>query len=163
MGKEDKNYKGLSGRPLSQIGFLLAQIGAHAAAKFSERIRPLGISPGHAGIVRILARTSGMSQRELCSKLSILPSRLVVLLDEMEEKGIVERRDDPKDRRSYSLYLTAKGQTLMTSLSEVAKAHGDALSAGLTAEECQRLGEILAKVASHQGLTPGVHPGYRTP
>jgi DNA-binding MarR family transcriptional regulator len=96
---------------------------------------PLGLSPSHAGILRLLARTEGLSQRDLCSKLSILPSRLVVLIDELEGKGLVQRADDPSDRRSYSLRLTAKGLKTVSSLGELARAHSDEMCKGLSAEE----------------------------
>ncbi len=143
-----------------QVAFLLSQVGALAASKFAERIHPLGLSPSHAGILRLLARSEGLSQRELCEKLSVLPSRLVVLIDQLEGKGLVQRADDPTDRRSYSLRLTAKGQKAMASLSELAREHSDSICAGLDSDEIEHLAKLLSKIATTQGLTPGVHPGY---
>ena len=144
-----------------QIGFLLSQVGAASASKFAELIRPLGLSPSHAGILWLLARSGGLSQRQLCSRLSILPSRLVVLIDELEERGLVQRADDPTDRRSYAIRLTAKGLKTMSALGEAARRHSDEMSKGLTGDERKCLAELLAKVADNQGLTPGVHPGYK--
>jgi DNA-binding MarR family transcriptional regulator len=144
-----------------QIGFLLSQVGSLAASKFAELVKPLGLSPSHAGILRLLARTEGLSQRDLCLKLSILPSRLVVLIDELEDKGLVQRADDPSDRRSYSLRLTSKGLGTMSSLGELARSHSDEMCKGLSLDERKLLGELLSKVAESQGLVPGVHPGYK--
>jgi DNA-binding MarR family transcriptional regulator len=161
MRKKTAEDRGSHLRGSGQIGFLLAQIGVHASSQFAEKIKPLGISPPHAGLLRLLAQSAGLSQKALCTKLSILPSRLVVLLDELEEKGLVERRDDPSDRRSYALYLTDKGQRTMEALGEIARAHGSDMSKGLSQAERKTLIELLEKVVEAQGLTPGVHPGYK--
>src|SRR5438874_2339152 len=91
------------------VAFLLAQVGSHAAAKFGERLAALDLSPPHAGILRALHAGAALSQQALGAMLGILPSRLVILVDELEERGIVERRDSPKDRRAYTLHLTRKG------------------------------------------------------
>src|SRR5262245_16169515 len=77
--------------------FLLAQIGAHAAQRYAERIQPLGLSPPESGMLRILASDQGMTQQALASTLGILPSRLVALVDGLEQRGLIERRDRPDD------------------------------------------------------------------
>jgi DNA-binding MarR family transcriptional regulator len=112
--------------------------------------------------MRLLALSPGLSQRELCSRLSILPSRLVVLVDELENKNIVERQDDPNDRRSYALHLTGKGRKMMVSLREISQAHGEAMTEGLSSDEQTILVELLSKIAEFQGLSPGIHPGYKS-
>src|SRR5436853_1082146 len=72
--------------------FLLAQLGAHAADCFAERIEGLGVAPRHAGILRIIATTPACNQRLLAKRLGVLPSRMVILLDELTEKGLLERK-----------------------------------------------------------------------
>src|ERR1700731_3569908 len=79
--------------------FLLAQLGAHAADRFGERIKKLRLAPRHAGILRIIVRTPLCNQRTLAKKLRVLPSRMVILIDELAEKGLVERKRSVKDRR----------------------------------------------------------------
>src|ERR1700751_4490932 len=86
--------------------FLLSQLGAHAAARFAERLRALELLPADAGILRLLRMSSGISQQELSGRLKIHPSRLVAVLDNLERRGLVERRPNPEDRRLYSLHLT---------------------------------------------------------
>lgn len=145
----------------SQVAFLLAQIGAHAASKYAQRIEKLNLSPSHTGIMRLLGRSEGVSQRELGTMLGMLPSRLVVLIDELQERGIVERRDDPSDRRSYALHLTERGRALLETVGKLAREHNEAMCAGLAAEERKVLAELLGRVAEKQGLRAGVHPGYK--
>ena len=146
-----------NGRP----AFLLAQVGAHAASKFAERIGALGLTPPDAGILRLLRLTAGLSQQELAAKLGIHPSRLVALLDELERKGLVERKSNPDDRRRYSLHLTEKGAKTLEEIGHVAQQHQEALCAALSLEERDKLAELLRKIADQQGLSPMVHPGYR--
>ncbi|HEX2341845.1 MAG TPA: MarR family transcriptional regulator [Vicinamibacterales bacterium] len=140
--------------------FLLTQVGAHAAAKFAERLAAIDLSPPHAGILRFVNMSGGISQQALAGNLRILPSRLVVLIDQLEERGLVERRADPADRRSYALHLTDKGREAMKAIGRVARDHQDALLASLSAEERDRLASLLRRVADQQGLRPGVHPGF---
>ncbi len=141
--------------------FLLAQIGAHAASKFGERLAALGLTPPDAGILRLLAATQGISQQDLSVKLGIHPSRLVAILDELESRGLLERRANAEDRRQYALHLTAKGRETFTQIGQIARQHQDSLCASLTGGEREKLAELLEKIAEQQGLTPGVHPGYR--
>ena len=141
--------------------FLLAQIGAHAAARFAERLAPLGLTPADAGILRILASEPGMTQRALAERLGIFPSRLVLLLDDLAGRGLVERHATPKDRRSHALRLTEAGSAQLEAVVPVARQHQEDLCAALDETERARLRELLEKIAAQQKLTPGVHPGYR--
>jgi DNA-binding MarR family transcriptional regulator len=140
--------------------FLLAQVGAHAAAKFAERLAPLGLVPAHAGTLRLIQASSGMSQQALSSMLGLPPSRLVVLIDELEERGLVERRSSSEDRRVYALHLTRKGNEILEAVGKVAREHDDAICTALTPDERETLGGLLRRIADQQGLTPGVHPGF---
>jgi DNA-binding MarR family transcriptional regulator len=102
-----------------------------------------------------------MTQRALADLLGIFPSRLVLLLDELEERGLVERHASRADRRSHALRLTPKGKTQLAVIGRVAQRHQEDLCAGLTSAEQARLRELLEKIAAEQELRPGVHPGYR--
>jgi DNA-binding MarR family transcriptional regulator len=141
--------------------FLVAQVGAQAAARFAERLAALDLAPPHAGILRLLAAQPGISQQGLAERLEVFPSRLVALVDELAERGLVERRDDPSDRRAYSLHLTPRGHHQLQGIGRVARQHQDALLAALAAPEREQLASLLRRIADEQGLTPLVHPGYR--
>jgi DNA-binding MarR family transcriptional regulator len=142
------------------LAFLLAQVGAHAAIRFGERISRLNLTPPDAGILRMLGASDGLSQQELSARLGIHPSRLVAILDALEERRLVERRPNTDDRRQHALHLTQKGQGTLTEIGRVGREHLESLCAGLTGVEREQLGELLQKIATEQGLSPGVHPGY---
>jgi DNA-binding MarR family transcriptional regulator len=142
------------------VAFLLAQVGAHAAMRFGERMESLGLSPPHAGILNMLRRSGGASQQELAAALGMHPSRMVMFLDELEARALVERRGNPEDRRVYAVFLTSAGEKALAEIARINTEHQDALCAGLDAAEREQLGELLSRIAKEQGLRPGVHPGF---
>jgi DNA-binding MarR family transcriptional regulator len=144
-------------------GFLLAQVGAHAAARFAERLEPLGLTPGHAGLLRLIASSAGASQQQVALALGAFPSRMVGLVDELQRRKLVERHENPQDRRSYALVLTADGRRALDAIGRVAREHQDALLAALSASERETLSQLLLRVADDQGLTRGIHPGFARP
>lgn len=141
--------------------FLLAQLGAHGAQRFAERIRPLGISPPHAGILRMIASMPECSQQSLATRMGVVPSRIVVLIDELAEKGLVERRRSEKDRRNYELAMTPAGHKLLERLFAVAAEHEAELCAALSPAERSKLASLCRKMVSQQKLIPDVHPGFQ--
>jgi DNA-binding MarR family transcriptional regulator len=145
-----------------QVAFLLAQVGGLAALRFAERLAPLGLSPPHAGLLRAVAAAPGRSQQALATELGVLPSTLVALVDELEGDGLLERGRNPTDRRNYALQLTPAGHQRLQDIGRAAQAHGGDILAPLAQEDRVVLARLLAQLAEHHGLTPGVHPGYRT-
>ncbi|MGI5239163.1 MarR family winged helix-turn-helix transcriptional regulator [Dactylosporangium sp. CA-139066] len=141
--------------------FLLAQVGAHASERFANRVQQIGLSPAEVGLLRMISRQPGRSQQAVAVELGVVPSRVVVLIDSLGHKGLVERRPGTTDRRHHELYLTVDGERTMIDMRSIATAHDDDLLAALDPEERVQLKELLQRVADQQGLTPGVHPGYR--
>jgi DNA-binding MarR family transcriptional regulator len=85
---------------------------------------------------------------------------LVALVDDLEARGLVERREHETDRRAYALHLTNKGKAAMEIISRIAREHRQDLLAALSEEEQGALSALLQRVAEQQGLLKGVHPGY---
>jgi len=141
--------------------FLLAQLGSYAAARFAERVAELDLVPAQTGLLRAVAASPGQSQQALAQLLGTPPSRLVALVDALEERGILDRRRNPTDRRLHALHLTEAGHQLLRRIGEVARAHNDALCRALDPTERDQLRALLTRIADDHNLTPGVHPGYR--
>ena len=117
--------------------FLLAQIGAHAADRFGERVKVLDMSRPHAGILRLIAATPSCNQQELAKRLGVLPSRLVILIDELTEKGWVQRRRGKRDRRHSELVLTKAGGQMLEKVSQLAEKHEADLCAALSGKSAR--------------------------
>ena len=87
-------------------------------------------------------------------------SRLVAIIDEMAELGLVVREGSPEDRRTNALRITDKAGKVLAEIGQIARRHSDVLLASLTDAERATLAQSLQKVADQQGLSPNVHPGY---
>ncbi len=144
-----------------QGGFLLASVGFATMASFRAALEPYGVQPRQFATMRALGEREGQSQRALSEALHIPPSRLVALLDDLEEQGLVERRPDPADRRVRCLYLTETGDDLLEKLYDAAGRHERRAFAGLTAAERRQLDSLLSRVADNLALEPDEHPGMR--
>lgn len=145
----------------ARIGFLLTQLGTFAADSFAAKTRELGITPAEAGVLRILARQSGMNQRELAEKLGTGQSRVVALIDKLETSGYATRSRSTSDRRNQQLDLTDSGRTLMAQLRSAAEAQEDEVTSGLDADDRAQLYELLLRLGTARGLDPDVHSGHR--
>ena len=150
--------RGLSRR----AGFLLVQLGTHRHRRFAERLAPLDLHPRHFGMLSHLAANEGQSQQALSRALGIHRSAVVALVDDLEHRGLAERRRDPVDRRAYTLYVTPQGRELLAELQRVAAADEAELLTALNASERSQLISLLQRVAESQGLTAGVHPNLET-
>ena len=139
---------------------LLAQLGAHATSRLTIRLAMLELVPAHAGILKILIGKPGMSQCTLAKALGTLPSRMVGYVDELERKGLLERRPHESDRRNNALHLTKAGQAAYRLTCRLAYEHQEALLTGLSEQQRVQLAELLQLIAYRQGLISGVNPMF---
>jgi DNA-binding MarR family transcriptional regulator len=141
-----------------EAALLLSRIGEHATVRFSGWLAMLELAPVHASMIQALAAQPGMSQGALARALGVLPSRMVTYTDQLETKGLVERRRHRTDRRNYALHLTKAGQAAHRSTSQLVQRHQQALLAALTRPQQTQLAELLQLVAREQGLIPSQMP-----
>ncbi len=143
--------------------FLLSQLGYHSSRLWQARLAPIGLDPRHVMLLRHVAIEEGRSQQALGEALRIPPSRMVALVDALEQRGLLRRRPDPGDRRVRALHLTADGRRLLGKVMEISLEHERQLSKGLRPAEREQLITLLSRVAAEQGLSEGVHPGVADP
>lgn len=151
----------MNARRPRRIAFLLAQLGADASAAFEEALTPLGITASEAGLLRMIGRNPGISQKAASEQLGVGPSRVVAVLDRLERGGHVERRRSATDRRSHEVHLTPDGQRLLTALRPIAEAHERAFTQGLDQDELDRLAASLSAIAASRGLSHDIHRDTR--
>ena len=144
--------------PQGELAFLIAQVGSHAQSSFGKQVDTLGLRLVHVGVLKMIFAKAGMTQRELGDALGIYPGNLVRLIDELQEKGLLRRVHNEADRRTYTLELTAAGNRMTLDLIALTKSHQERVCRSLSATERKQLTRLLRKIASEQGLRPGVHP-----
>jgi DNA-binding MarR family transcriptional regulator len=146
-------------RAPSTLAFLLSQVGIYAARQFSERIAEVGLHPPLFRVLNLIDAGEGRSQQAIGEAIEVPPSRMVALVDELEQRGLVERRPHPTDRRVRALYLTAKGRKTLVRGREIAAAHEQELTKGMAAADRKRLTQLLQKIVDEQTIGRGIHPG----
>ena len=119
------------------------------------------MTPAHVGVLRTLAFRPGLSQQALGLEIGALPSRVVKLLDELEQRGLVERRRSTSDRRNHELHLAPAAAAQLAEVRKVVSEHDRALVSALSADEAATLVALLRKLAEAQGLGERRHPGYQ--
>jgi DNA-binding MarR family transcriptional regulator len=149
-----------TGHPLAgRASFLLSQLGAYSAHEFAKRLAPLGMRPGHFGLLMHLSRGEGQSQQRLADAMGIHRNVMVGLVDELEDRGLIERRRHPADRRAHAIHLTGAAHDLLGRAQRVADEHEAELLAGIGEDDRTYLIALLQHLAEHTGLPSGVHPG----
>src|SRR5215212_11193675 len=146
-------------RPPRSVGFLISQLGFFSSKRFMEALGPVGIDPREFLLMRFVAASEGRSQQALAERVGIPPSRMVAVVDHLEEAGLVERRPDPADRRVRGLYLTRKGRGALERASKIAIDYETRLCAGINRSEREQLIDLLQKLQESQTTLRGVHPG----
>ena len=148
-------------RPPSGAALLLSRLGAHVSARFAQRLSELDLTPAQVGVLRVVGQSPGLSQQAVAERLAASPSRVVKLVDELEERGLVERRRSATDRRQQELHLAEGAGERVAAVRAVVRDHDAEVTGALDAQELETLVGLLRKVAEAQGLGDDGHPGYR--
>jgi DNA-binding MarR family transcriptional regulator len=146
-------------RAPSTLAFLLSQVGIYASRRFAERMAAVDLQPALFRILNVVDAAEGRSQHSIGEAIEIPPSRMVALVDELEQRGLVERRPDPADRRVRALYLTGDGRRLLGRGRRVAREHEEELTRGMSAADRKRLTALLQEIVEVRGIGRGIHPG----
>jgi DNA-binding MarR family transcriptional regulator len=145
-------------RAPASIAFLLSQVGIHASQRFAERIAAIGLQPPMFRVLNVVDAAEGQSQQAIGEAIGAPASRMVALIDELEQRGLVERRPHPSDRRIRALYLTAEGRKLLARGRKIAGEHERDLTRGMSETDRKRLIAMLQAIVEAQEIGSGVHP-----
>jgi DNA-binding MarR family transcriptional regulator len=131
----------------AQTGFLLRKVSTASFTAFAAMVREHRLHPMHFGMLMILEAEEPISQHELGLRAGVDPSTMVMRMDALVDRGLVERVRSTEDRRSYEIRLSAEGRKVLRELRSKAKAHGDRFFAPLTENERKQLHRLLTKLA----------------
>ena len=148
-----------TGQPYRPVGFVISTTGYAISRRFRESLKSVGLAPQELGLLQAVASAEGRTQQAIADAQGIAPSRMVVMIDALEQRGLVKRRRNPDDRRAHALYLTAKGRKLLARAFPITVEHEQHLTGALSAEQREQLLALLDRVGVQVGIPPGVHPG----
>jgi DNA-binding MarR family transcriptional regulator len=135
-------------------GMLLVKLGRVAEARFKEALKPTELTPKHLGVL-FEVRANPTSQQLLCETIDVDASKLVGILNDLEEDGLIVRRRDPNDRRRHIVELTKEAQTRLAKAEKVAQSVEKEFFGGLNDDERAQLRLLLACVADATGVIRG--------
>jgi DNA-binding MarR family transcriptional regulator len=133
---------------VKHTGFLLARMGHVAAKRFAERIAELGLTIRMWGALNVLDAEGTTTQQFLGKCTGIDPSSMVATIDDLEARGLVERRPHPSDRRAHALHITEDGREVLARGRRLARSAQEDLLAPLSAEERKTLHDLLLRLAT---------------
>jgi DNA-binding MarR family transcriptional regulator len=113
---------------------------------FLERLAPYGLKPVDFSVMSTICHNPGVTSRQLCATLNLLPPNLVGLIQSLESRGLIERQPHPHDGRAVGLHATPKGQALMVQAEQTATELEVEKTAKLTPGERKTLLALLQKI-----------------
>ena len=129
------------------IGYVLRRAQLKVFQDFFSAFAPFDIRPAQFAVLTVIERNPGLTQSQVAAALGIKRTNFVGLLNGLETRGLAERRQTARDRRSYALYLTAQGAGLMRKLRPVLKTHESRMVAKVGADGREALLALLHEIA----------------
>jgi DNA-binding MarR family transcriptional regulator len=113
---------------------------------FVERMAPFQLKPVDFSVLSLVRHNPGITSRQLCTALGILPPNLVGMVNALEKRELVARQPHPRDGRAVGLHLTARGEKLMRDAEHTAAELEADFAARLSPSELRNLITLLKKV-----------------
>lgn len=113
---------------------------------FLQRMAVYALRPVDFSVLSVIAHNPGVTSRQLCATLGILPPNFVAMLANLEKRELVERMPHPSDKRSVALQLTLTGEKLMREAERTAESLELDASARLSHAERKTLMRLLQKI-----------------
>ena len=136
------------GRLPGLIGYVLRRAQVAVFQDFERSYAEFAIRPAQYGALTVIERNPGLKQTEVGAALGIKRANFVAMCDELEARGLIVRRVQAADRRSYALHLTRKGKALMARLHEANAAHEAKLIAAIGDAGREQLLTLLTRLAA---------------
>ncbi|MBV8617225.1 MAG: winged helix-turn-helix transcriptional regulator [Curvibacter sp.] len=113
---------------------------------FMERMSVYGLKVVDFSVLSLVAHNPGITSRQLCANLDILPPNLVGIIASMDRRGLIERRPHPSDGRAVGLHLTPSGLTMMKDAEQTAADLEIEATSRLSPAERKTLIRLLQKI-----------------
>lgn len=128
------------------LGYNARRVSLKVIELFTERMADYGLSPVDFSILSLITHNPGITSRQICSALNLLPPNLVGKINAMEKRSLLARLPHPDDGRAIGLYLTDAGKQLMVQAEKTASELELDAASSLSAAEKKTLLRLLHKV-----------------
>ncbi|MBM7490153.1 DNA-binding MarR family transcriptional regulator [Micromonospora luteifusca] len=132
---------GLATEVVRRMAHLTSALRHWQGSAFAE----LGLTPAAARALHELDPDHPLPARDLAERLGCDRSNVTVLVDKLEQAGLVERRTDPADRRQKTLVVTGEGRDVRDQVTGVMS--DSRLLSGLTDRELSTLRDLVWKMS----------------
>jgi DNA-binding MarR family transcriptional regulator len=165
---EPKNTRKSAGEPPDDleldvlpklIGYQLRLSQLAVFGDFAAELKEFDVSPGRFGVLVLISANPGLTQSRLAAATQLDRSTMVAVIDQLEARGLVERRASPTDRRSNALVLTESGESLLKQLKRRVKAHETRIAAAMAPGESETLVSLLGRIRNNLQATPARRAG----
>jgi MarR family transcriptional regulator for hemolysin len=125
------------------IGFLLHDVARLLGKRFEQRAKDLGLTRSQWQALAYLSQNEGIHQAALAEMLDIEPITLVRILDKLAERGLIERRQHPTDRRIWLLYMREEAGPVLIHMRGLGELTRGEATEGVPVEDLHSLFETL--------------------
>ncbi len=133
------------------LGYNARRAALAVIAVFLRRMERYGLRPVDFSVLTLIAHNPGVTSRQICTALDILPPNLVGIVKSLQARGWIVRRPHPTDRRAQGLHLTEAGQQLQGQAQATATQLENDAASPLTTRELDTLKQLLRKVYQPPG------------
>jgi MarR family transcriptional regulator, transcriptional regulator for hemolysin len=105
-------------REAIRLSFLIHDVSRMRRTAFDQLMKPLGVTRAQWWVLAHLSRNDGMTQRQLADALDVGKASVGTFLEKLEASGLVERRDDPIDKRAKRVYMARAGHQLLKRMTQ---------------------------------------------
>lgn len=130
----------------SLMGYNARRAALAIIAQFLPEMARYGLRPVDFSVLSLITHNAGITSRQLCTALGLLPPNLVGMINALEKRELVVREPHPSDGRAMGLHLSAKGRKLMRSAENTAAKLEAAATLHLTPTESKTLIRLLKKI-----------------
>jgi DNA-binding MarR family transcriptional regulator len=130
-----------------RLGYLLKHARERLGGLTAEVLAPFGVTGRQVAVLIAIDDRVPLSQQEVARRLGVDRTTMVDLVDELEAKGLVQRRQDPADRRRNVVALTPAGTTALDGASRATQEAEQRFLAALSGTQAAAFREALRAVA----------------
>lgn len=136
-----------SSRPSKYVCYKLSRVMRKVHRYYESSFSQYGITPAQFYVLSAVWENDGVKFKDLAKSLEMDGSTLTSILDRLERQDLLERRDDPEDRRSLLVFLTEKAKQSIAEITCLAEKLNQEIKERFSDEEFATFERVLEKLS----------------